>query len=105
MLVQGAFHLVGQVAVGEYGDEGDGLVRDFAYVEGLLPLADYEGVGRQEERGDVEVGYAEGAAWGTLAAEFVDWGVTGWCTGDETCGGDAYSLRNLDSVHDDLCSH
>ena len=63
MLFDGSLKLVGEIAVGEAGEEGDAGVHDFARVEGLLPLADDGGRRGEEERGDVEIGYAEGAAW------------------------------------------
>ena len=63
MLIQCPLHLICEVAVGDHGDERDARVRDLAHVEGFLPLADDEGVGREEQAGHFVVGDAEGAAY------------------------------------------
>ena len=41
---------------------------DLAYVERLLPLSDYERVRGEQQRGDIEIGYAERAACEVMSA-------------------------------------
>lgn len=60
-MIQGTVESVGEIAVGDDGDEGDGRVQYLSAVETELPLPDQDWTWGDEPGWDCEDGYAEDA--------------------------------------------
>ena len=63
MLIQGALHLLGEIAVCSHGDDTNGGTGELADVECSLLLTHDEWVRGEEDCRDVRIGDAEGTAW------------------------------------------